>query len=84
MSNLPNRSNYGFLSCLYSLLKSRFNNKVVNFNLDYLKYDSLKNKNTINFCTGAIKLDKILSKTLKRKNGSPFTLTNGNQKNKIK
>jgi hypothetical protein len=72
MSNLPNRSNYGFLSCLYSLLKSRFNNKVVNFNLDYLKYDSLKNKNTINFCTGAIKLDKILSKTLKRKKFCPF------------
>ena len=73
MSNLPNRSNYGFLSCLFSLLKSRFNPSIKNFNLTYLKYDETKNKNTIDYCTGAKNFEnKIQSNFLKRQKYCPF------------
>ena len=73
MSNLPNRSNYGFLSCLFSLLKSRYDPKIKDFNLSYLKYDETKNKNTINYCTGAISFNnKIQSNFLKRDKYCPF------------
>ena len=73
MSNLPNRSNYGFLSCLFSLLKSRFDPSIKDFNLTYLKYDETKNKNTINYCSGAINFDnKIQSNFLKREKYCPF------------
>lgn len=73
MSNLPNRSNYGFLSCLFSLLKSRFDPSIKDFNLTYLKYDETKNKNTIDYCTGAKKFkNKIQSNFLKRQKYCPF------------
>jgi len=73
MSNIPNRSNYGFLSCLFSLFKSRYNKNKKNFNLNYLKYDKLNRKNTINYCTGALEIkNKIQKKLLKRDKYCPF------------
>ena len=73
MSNLPNRSNYGFLSCLFSLLKSRYDPSIKDFNLTYLKYDETKNKNTIDFCSGAISFEnKVQSNFLKREKYCPF------------
>lgn len=73
MSNLPNRSNYGFLSCLFSLLKAKFSIQIKDFDLNYLKFDDKKEKNTINYCTGARSITNPLQKkVLNREKFCPF------------
>ena len=63
MTNLPNRSNYGYLNCIYSIWKSRYNNDLENLNILDLKYNKSFENNSIDYCRGAkniiINLQKI-------------------------
>ena len=73
MPNLPNRSNYGNLSCLYAVWKSRYNKKENFINIKDLKFDKRKSHNTIDYCTGAINFDNsLIEQRLNRKKYCPF------------
>ncbi len=77
MTNLPNRSNYGYLNCIYSIWKSRYNNDLENLNILDLKYNKSFENNSIDYCRGAKNYNnKLTENRLGRKKYCPFLVDN--------
>lgn len=59
MANLPNRPQYGNISCIFAVFKSRFIRNG-NFTASSLKFDGTSSTNALNFCPGAVALPPLL------------------------
>ena len=59
MANLPNRPQYGNISCIFAIFQSRFSPGGI-FTASSLKFDGRSRKNALNFCQGAVALPPAL------------------------
>ena len=59
MANLPNRAQYGNISCIFAVFKSRFAPGGI-FTISSLKFDETSRTNALNFCPGAVPLPPAL------------------------
>lgn len=70
MPNLPNRPQYGNISCIFAVFRSRFTPNGT-FTASSLKFDGTSSTNALNFCPGAVALRPVL--------GSAYTPARTNQ-----
>jgi len=59
MANLPNRAQYGNISCIFAVFKSRFARGGI-FTVSSLKFDETSRRNALSFCPGAVPLAPAL------------------------
>jgi hypothetical protein len=59
VANLPNRPQYGNISCIFAVFKSRFSPGGT-FTASSLKFDGTSRTNALNFCPGAVPLPPAL------------------------
>jgi len=72
MTNIPNRSQYGNLSCLFAVFKSRFTKVNDTLKAKDLKYSKRYKSNAVDICYGHKRFPEALIKRIGREYYCPF------------
>ena len=72
MSNIPNRAEYGNLSCLWGVFKSRFLKPGDILNISELKYSPKYGVNSVDICPGKASFQEHISSKLGRRYYCPY------------
>jgi hypothetical protein len=72
MSNIPNRAEYGNLSCMWGVFKSRFNGYGNTIDIAKLKYSKSYKINSVDICPGRLEFPNQIAEEVGRKYYCPF------------
>lgn len=72
MANIPNRAEYGNLSCLWGVFKSRFNGAGNIIDVAKLKHSTSLKLNSVDICPGKVEFPSRIAEAVGRKYYCPF------------
>ena len=72
MANIPNRAEYGNLSCMWGVFKSRFNGYGNTIDIAKLKYSKSFKINSVDICPGRLEFPSQIAEEVGRKYYCPF------------
>lgn len=72
MANIPNRAEYGNLSCLWGVYKSRYNGNDNTLNIAKLKYSKAFPLNSVDVCPGKVEFPDHIAEIVGRSYYCPF------------